>query len=131
MQPILKRIMLAVVIYSIVIYLLGWFAFKFFLAAYYLPVFSMLPILFIGFAAFGGFMFDNGLKVSVPKATSTFLVTRMVKIVFSLIVGFAYCLFNKADAIHFLIGFAVLYLLYLIFETWFYFTLASKNQKNE
>ena len=61
---------------------------------------------------------------------------KMIKMILSLILLLIYCLAVREEAKAFLLTFISFYLLYLIYETWFFFSFEvnlkrKKNNKNK
>ena len=59
-----------------------------------------------------------------------YLATKMIKMILSLILVLIYCLAVREEARAFLLTFISFYLIYLIFETWFFFSF-ELNQKRK
>jgi hypothetical protein len=78
-----------------------------------------LPFLIVFFMATSLLSFYYLLQSSVKrfiKFVNTFLLTIIIKLFMYAGVMIAYALANRADAIPFMLGFFILYLLYTIFE---------------
>ena len=73
---------------------------------------------------FGGYPF-------IPqRMLLLYLATKMIKMILSLILVLIYCLAVREEARAFLLTFISFYLIYLIFETWFFFSF-ELNQKRK
>ena len=59
-----------------------------------------------------------------------YLAMKMIKMILSLILVLIYCLAVREEAKAFLLTFISFYLIYLIFETWFFFSF-EMNQKRK
>ena len=61
---------------------------------------------------------------------SIYMAMKMIKMILSLILVLIYCLAVREEARAFLLTFISFYLIYLIFETWFFFSF-EMNQKRK
>ena len=80
-------------------------------------------------------MFDACRLHAPQRMLLLYLAIKMVKMILSIILVLIYCLAVREEAKAFLLTFISFYLIYLIFETWFFFSfevnrkLKKKNKK--
>lgn len=67
-------------------------------------------------------MFDACRRHAPQKLSLLYLAMKMIKMILSLILLLIYCLAVREEAKAFLLTFISFYLLYLIYETWFFFS---------
>ncbi len=64
------------------------------------------------------------------KTASMYLLARMGRTVLSLIFLLAYCIGKPEEALKFTIAFTVCYVVYLMYDTWFFGVRGNKNIQN-
>ena len=68
---------------------------------------------------------------TMPQKTALmYLLARMGRTVLSLIFLLAYCIGKPEEALKFTIAFAVCYVVYLMYDTWFFGVRGNKNIQN-
>ena len=88
---------------------------------------------------FGGYpfipvYFDACRRHAPQKLSLLYLAMKMIKMILSLILLLIYCLAVREEAKAFLLTFISFYLLYLIYETWFFFSFEvnlKRKKKNK
>ena len=79
-------------------------------------------------------MFDTCRQHAPQKLSLLYLAMKMIKMILSLILLLIYCLAVREEAKAFLLTFISFYLLYLIYETWFFFSFEvnlKRKKKNK
>lgn len=100
----------------------------------YTPSFPVMFIYFFLFSIVGFKVYSKAMKTAPAKAANYYIMVRMAKMLITLLGAFIYCFINRSEVLVFLITLAVLYLLYLVFETWFYYAVnltGNKKTKND
>jgi hypothetical protein len=87
----------------------------------YLSAFPFLLAFFYLFGFVGVSVYDWSLKHKPAQTAMYYLVVRIAKFMISLAGALIYCWADKKNAVVFLITYLIIYLLYLIFETGFYY----------
>lgn len=107
------------------------------LPGHYFSGYPFIPIYFYMFGLFSIYMFDACRLHAPQKLLLLHLATKMIKMILSIVVVLIYCLVVRQEAKAFLLTFVSFYLIYLIFETWFFFSfevnlkLKKKNEKKK
>lgn len=107
------------------------------LPGHYFGGYPFIPIYFYMFGLFSIYMFDACRLHAPQRLLLLYLATKMIKMILSIIVVLIYCLVVRQEAKAFLLTFVSFYLIYLIFETWFFFSfevnlkLKKKNEKKK
>ena len=79
-------------------------------------------------------MFDACRRHAPQRLLLLYLAMKMIKMILSLILVLIYCLAVREEARAFLLTFISFYLLYLIYETWFFFSFEvnlKRKKKNK
>lgn len=119
----------AILIYSLILSAFGLLFYTYVMPKYYLPVYFVLPVYFFLFGCVGNAVYSWALRNAPEKSTSFYLLVRIIKMVISVLGAVIYCVIDRKNAVDFLLTFAVVYILYLVFETWFYYIFESRKQK--
>ena len=90
----------------------------------------ILHFAFYFFGLFSIYAFDACRRHAPQRMLLLYLATKMIKMILSLILVLIYCLAVREEARAFLLTFISFYLIYLIFETWFFFSF-ELNQKRK
>jgi len=113
----LQKFLLQQLYVTIVVYILGFVAFKYIFPSYYVPFFIFLPVIFyVVMAVFHGTLITAASRLPVKKFSSRFLGVLGAKIFMFLIFIITYSYFNPQIAVPFLISFFILYVIYTFFE---------------
>lgn len=94
----------------------------------YFKGYPFIPIFFYLFGLFSIYVFDVCRRHAVQKMLMLYMAIKMLKMIFSIFLLVFYCLIVHIEAKLFLLTFISFYLLYLIYETWFFFSF-ELNQK--
>lgn len=106
------------------------------LPGHYFGGYPFIPVYFYLFGVFNIYMFDACRRYAPQKMLLLYLAMKVAKMLLSFMVLVIYCMAVREEARAFLLSFILFYLLYLIYETWFFFAyevnLKRKNKtKNE
>lgn len=98
------------------------------LPGHYFGGFPLIPVYFYLFGLFNIYMFDACRRRAPQKLLLLYLAMKMMKMLVSIFVLLIYCVAVHEEAKAFMLTFISFYLLYLIYETWFFFSV-EMNQK--
>ena len=104
------------------------------LPGHYFGGHPFIPVYFYIFGLFSIYMFDACRRHAPQKMLLLYLAMKMMKMILSLILLLIYCLAVREEAKAFLLTFISFYLLYLIYETWFFFSFEvnlKRKKKNK
>ena len=104
------------------------------LPGHYFGGYPFIPTYFYLFGLFSIYMFDTCRQHAPQKMSLLYLAMKMIKMILSLILLLIYCLAVREEAKAFLLTFISFYLLYLIYETWFFFSFEvnlKRKKKNK
>lgn len=112
----LQKFLLQQLYVTLVVYILGFIAFRYLFPAHYDSFFIYLPlILYVVMAVFHGSLLAAS-RLPVKKFSTRFLAVLVVKILIFLIFIITFSYFNPQIAVPFLISFFILYVIYTAFE---------------
>lgn len=101
------------------------------LPGHYFGGYPFIPVYFFLFGFFEISMFDACRKHVPHKMVLLYLAMKMMKMLFSILFLLVYCITVREEAKLFLLTFIIYYIVYLIYESWFFFTYEiGKKQKN-
>ena len=100
------------------------------LPGHYFGGYPFIPVYFYFFGLASIYMFDACRRHAPQRLLLLYLAMKMIKMILSLILVLIYCLAVREEAKAFLLTFISFYLIYLIFETWFFFSF-EMNQKRK
>lgn len=123
-------------LFAIVSSVAGVIVFETALPGQYFGGYPFVPLYFYLFGVFSIYMFDICRRRAPQKMLLMYLAVKVMKMLVSTILVVAFSLAFRQDAKVFLLTFVSFYLLYLVFETWFFFTFElnrklKKKNKNE
>lgn len=102
------------------------------LPGHYFGGYPFIPIYFYLFGLFSIYMFDACRRHAPQKMLLLYLAMKMMKMILSMMLLLVYCLAVREEAKAFLLTFISFYLVYLIFETWFFFSFeVNRKKKNK
>lgn len=104
------------------------------LPGHYFSGYPFIPMFFYLFGLFGIYMFDTCRRHAPQKLLLMYMAMKVLKMIFSLFLLMIYCWVVREEARAFLLTFIAFYLLYLIYETWFFFSFEmnrKRKSKNE
>lgn len=88
--------------------------------------YSLIPLFFFAFGMFATSMVEMYRRKVPRRLPQVYLLMRVMHLVFSLIIMVVYCMVADKGIKAFLLMFVVNYLLYLIFDSWFFFRYERK-----
>lgn len=95
---------------------------------HYFGGYPIIPIFFFLFGVFTISMTEMCRKHSPNRMLQVYLLMKVMRMLLSIIVMAAYCVVVREEALAFLVSFIINYLIYLIYDSWFFFTF-EMNQK--
>ena len=101
---------------------------------HYFGGYPFIPVYFYFFGLFSIYMFDACRRHAPQKLVLLYLAMKVMKIILSVILLLIYCIVVHQEAKAFLLTFISFYLLYLIYETWFFFSFEvnlKRKKKNK
>ena len=113
-------------LFAVISAALGAVILHFALPGHYFGGYPFIPVYFYFFGLASIYMFDACRRHAPQRLLLLYLAMKMIKMILSLI----YCLAVREEARAFLLTFISFYLIYLIFETWFFFSF-EMNQKRK
>lgn len=109
---------------------LGAIVFHAFLPDQYFKAYPFIPAFFYLLGMFSIYVFEILRHKDPQKLTLFYMAIKIVKLLFSIVAILFYCVIVKIHEKEFILTFVGFYLLYLIFETWFFF-MFELNRKNK
>ena len=110
---------------------LGAVILHFALPGHYFGGYPFIPVYFYIFGLFSIYMFDACRLHAPQKMLLLYLAIKMVKMILSIILVLIYCIAVREEAKAFLLTFISFYLIYLIFETWFFFSFDVNHKRKK
>lgn len=101
------------------------------LPGHYFGGYPFIPIYFYLFGLFNIYMFDACRRHAPQKMLLLYLAMKMMKMILSMMLLLVYCLAVREEAKAFLPTFISFYLVYLIFETWFFFSFEVNRKRKK
>lgn len=101
------------------------------LPGHYFGGYPFIPIYFYLFGLFNIYMFDACRRHAPQKMLLLYLAMKMMKMILSMMMLLVYCLAVREEAKAFLLTFISFYLVYLIFETWFFFSFEVNRKRKK
>lgn len=101
------------------------------LPGHYFGGYPFIPAYFYLFGLFSIYMFDACRRHAPQRLSLLYLAIKMVKMILSLILLLMYCIAVREEAKAFLLTFISFYLIYLIFETWFFFSFEVNRKRKK
>ena len=117
-------------LFAVISAALGAVILHFALPGHYFGWYPFIPVYFYFFGLASIYMFDACRRHAPQRLLLLYLAMKMIKMILSLILVLIYCLAVREEARAFLLTFISFYLIYLIFETWFFFSF-EMNQKRK
>lgn len=94
--------------------------------------YPFVAIYFFMFGIFQALMFEAWHKRAPGKLMHFYLVVKTIKLVFSIAFMLIYCIAVRENLKGFVLTFVAYYLIYMIHDTWFFFTYeVSRKQNNK
>lgn len=101
------------------------------LPEYYFEGYPFIPLYFYVLGLLGVYMFGAYKRYTPRKMLLLYMAMKGMKMILSLILILIYCLVVHEEIKAFLLTFVSFYLVYLIFETWFFFKMDWKRKKDK
>lgn len=99
---------------------------------HYFGGYPLIPFFFFVFGAFTINMTENCRQRMPGRMLQIYLLIRVMRMLVSMIVMLIYCVVVREEARAFLLTFIANYLIYLIYDSWFFFTFeASRKLKKK
>lgn len=113
----------------------GWAYYSVF-PHHYFSGYPLIPVFFYIFGVFMVSMIENCRKRMPKRMLQIYLLMRVMRMLVSMTVMLVYCIAVREEAKDFLLTFIANYLIYLIFDSWFYFNFEvnrklKKKKENE
>lgn len=96
---------------------------------YYFGGYPFIPLYFYLFGLFGIYMFEACQRYAPQKMLLLYLAIKGLKMFLSMAVLLLSCVIMKEQGHLFLLTFVSFYLLYLVFETWFFFSFELRLER--
>lgn len=112
----------AIITYTVLLAVVSGLLYEFAIPQFYIGIFPYMILYFCLLGFFGMFLYSWSLAHTPKRTASLYLTIRMIRMVLSVLIAFVYCILNRQEVVTFLLTFALVYLLYMCFETWFYYT---------
>lgn len=101
------------------------------LPGHYFGGYPFIPVYFYLFGLFGIYMFDACRRHSPQKLVLLYMGMKVIKMVLSIFLLLIYCIAVHEEARAFLLTFILFYLLYLIYEMWFFFSFEVNRERKK
>jgi len=103
-------------ILTIIVILIAVLTFKFLFEKYYLGIFPFVLLFFVATTIIVHYRLVRANRYGPGKFTRAFLTYTGVKMLLNLIFILVYVLVDKVNAIPFVVGFLILYIIFTVFE---------------
>lgn len=117
-------------LFAIISAVLGAVILHYALPGHYFRSYPLIPLYLYVFGLVSIYAFDVCRQSAPKKMLLLYLAIKMGKMILSLVLVLIYCLAVREEVKAFLLTFISFYLVYLIFETWFFFSF-EMNQKRK
>lgn len=109
----------------------GWIYYSIF-PHHYFSGYPLIPIFFFVFGVFMISMTETCRHKMPGRMLQIYLLMRVIRMIVSIIVMLVYCVAVREEAKEFLLTFIANYLIYLIYDSWFFFTFeANRKMKKQ
>lgn len=105
----------------------GWAYYSVF-PHHYFGGYPLIPIFFLTFGVFMINMVESCRHRMPGRMLQIYLLMRVMRMLASIIVMLVYCVAVREEAKEFLLTFIVNYLIYLIYDSWFFFTFEANRK---
>lgn len=95
---------------------------------HYFGAYPFIPVFFYLFGLAGIYVFDACRRKAPQRLPKLYLVMKVLKLLLSTLLLLLYCVAVGVE-VAVLFTFLAFYLLYLIYDTWFFFSLEKKMKK--
>lgn len=118
---------------TLLVGVIGGYIYFDFYPHHYFGGYPLIPTFFFIFGVFTISMTETCRKHSPRHLLQIYMLLRVMRMLFSIIVMAVYCIAVQEEAKEFLLTFIANYLIYLAYDSWFYFSfeLNRKNKKQK
>nr|WP_302828834.1 hypothetical protein [uncultured Bacteroides sp.] len=95
---------------------------------HYFGGYPLIPLFFFAFGVFTISMTEMCRKHSPQRLLQIYMLLRVMRMLFSIIVMGVYCIVVREEAKEFLLTFIANYLIYLIYDSWFFFMFEANRK---
>lgn len=95
---------------------------------HYFGGYPLIPLFFFAFGVFTISMTEMCRKHSPQRLLQIYMLLRVMRMLFSIIVMGGYCIVVREEAKEFLLTFIANYLIYLIYDSWFFFMFEANRK---
>ena len=113
----LKRYIIRLFLFSVILGAISFGLFKFVLAQYYLHIYPFLIAFFVIISILVHFIVLKASNFRIAKFSTLFMGSTSAKLFIYIIFLIIYVLVDKENAVSFLLTFLVLYFVFTVFET--------------
>ena len=113
-----KKYFSRLLIFAIVLSIVFFLSFHFILPQFYLNVFPWLILFFLSSTSIVHYILTKAGNQKITKFSTFFMASTSAKLFLHLIFIVLYVIFNKENAVVFLITFFILYVVFTFFETY-------------
>ncbi len=129
MAKTMKKITIQLIIFTIIVAILSAALFLTLLKEYYFQIFPLSVIIFFALTLLFFFLIVKRGENNPNKFVRMFLLSTTIKIFTLLIYLTGYLLYDRSEAVPFLISFLVLYLIFTIFEVFSAVRISKTHRK--
>jgi predicted neutral ceramidase superfamily lipid hydrolase len=129
MAKTMKKITIQLIIFTIIVAILSAALFLTLLKEYYFQIFPLSVIIFFALTLLFFFLIVKRGENNPNKFVRMFLLSMTIKIFTLLIYLTGYLLYDRSEAVPFLISFLVLYLIFTIFEVFSAVRISKTHRK--
>lgn len=122
-------VLLTVLLFIIVGMVGGWIYSQAFPQNYF-NGYPAIPVYFLMMGIASINILERGRGKSPVRMLQIYMLVRVVRMIVSLLFMVVYCLAVREEALTFMLTFIVYYLIYIIYDSWFFYKLEG-NQKKE
>lgn len=127
----IKYFVVFLTILSVVAGVLGWVVLHYFIPAHYFPLYPVIPVYFFLFGLLYIYLFDKFRTKTQQSVVLFYSSIRMMKLMVSIVGLILYGVLVKTQIKELLFTFIVFYLIYLLFETLFFFNFERNLKKQK
>lgn len=126
-----RKFIISLTILMVVLSWGGALLFHTLLPQYYFAWYPSIPIFFYLFGLFYIFMFGYCYRVNPQKMVAVYLVAKVTKMLLSILILMIYAIAVAHQVIPFIATYMAFYVIFLIFETRFFFHFEIKHKSNK
>ncbi|MCD8182289.1 MAG: hypothetical protein LUE99_03505 [Bacteroides sp.] len=127
-----RNYLLQIVLLTVLVGGVGAWAYYSMFPHHYFSGYPLVPIFFLVFGVFMINMVESCRRRMPGRMLQVYMLMRVMRMLASIIVMLVYCVAVREEAKEFLLTFIANYLIYLIYDSWFFFTFeANRKQKKK